>query len=163
MVKKRWLFAAKVLDKPGVLTAVSAVLSNRGVSVQMTLGSTLSLPDPQSVPLFYVFEATDGRMNELLRAVRRLPTVLSCECFPYDSDKLRAVAFAHVDPRRLSGGAGVPEMAAAESVAFAPIACDDEHETWVLMSTPREVSECLAHLKAAGALLEVSMTIIPVE
>ncbi|MBN2583720.1 MAG: hypothetical protein JXL80_11695 [Planctomycetes bacterium] len=163
MTKRRWLFAAKVLDKAGTLTAASAVLSSRGVSVQMTLGSTLSVPKPDSIGLFYVFEATESRMKGLLRTMRRLPTVVSCECYPYDSPHLRAVAFAHVDPRRVPDGAGLPAVATEEAVTFAPIVCEDEHETWVLMSTPDHVAACLDRLTSAGALLDVSVTIIPVD
>ena len=136
MDKKRWLFATKVQDKAGTLTAVSSVFSNRGISV---------------------------RMNVLLRAIRRLPTVISAECYPYDSPKLRAVAFARVNPRLVPEGDGLPAVASEEAVTFAPIVCNDESETWILMAPPRQVTHCLERLQEFGALLDVSVTIIPVE
>jgi len=43
MVDERWVFVIKVQDRPGTLTAIASVFSSRGVSVDNTLGSTLSL------------------------------------------------------------------------------------------------------------------------
>ncbi|NIA20457.1 MAG: hypothetical protein GWP05_00470 [Anaerolineaceae bacterium] len=163
MDKKRWLFATKVQDKAGTLTAVSSVFSNRGISVQMTLGSTLSVPVADSIGLFYVFEASRPRMNALLRTVRRLPTVISAEWYAYDSPKLRAVAFARVDPHLVDEGEGLPGVASEEAVTFAPIICSDDSETWILMAPPNQVAHCLERLRTSGALVEVSVTIIPVE
>ena len=161
--KQRWLFAVKVHDRPGTLTAVSSVFSNRGVSIQMLLGSTLHAVAVDAIRLFFVCEAAEPRRKELHRTLGRLASVVSVACHPCDSPKLRAVVFAHVDPGAVADGAGLAEIATEESVAFAPVVCDDEHETWILMAAPAQVEHCLDRLRAAEALLDTIVTIIPVE
>ena len=163
MDKKCWLFAVRVHDRPGTLTGVSSVFSNRGVSIQMLLGSTLEVVAPNSIPLFFVFEATEQRKDLLLRAMGRLASVISLQCYDYDSPCLRAVAFAHVDPRKVPRQETVPSLAAEESVSFAPIDCEDAHETWVLIASPAQVEHCLQRLRRCDALLRTTMTIIPVD
>ena len=161
--KRRWLFDVKVHDRPGTLTAVSCVFSNRGVSVQMLLGSTLHAVAPDAIDLFFVFEAAEPRKNELLRAMGRLANVISVRCLPYGSPRLRAVAFAHVDPGALGDATPAAALADDDSVAFAAIAREDQHETWVFTATPDRVRQCLDRLRDAGALLDTTVTIIPVE
>jgi len=161
--KRRWLFALKVRDRPGTVTAVASVFSNRGVSMQMLLGSTLHAVAADAIDLLVVCEAAEPRRKELHRTLGRLANVVAIACHPFDSPKLRAVALAHVDPRVAARGAGLAEVATEESVAFAPVLCDDDHETWTLMAPPAQVERCLERLREAGALLDVTMTVIPVE
>ena len=162
MDNPRWLFAVKVRDRPGTLTAVASVFSNRGVSVQMLLGSTLGAEPGADISLFFVFEASERRMHTVLRTMGRLDNVTSVTPHPYDSDMLRAVAFVHVDPRALSDVQQLPAIADGESVTFAPVLCDDEDETWILMAHPSRLESCLARLRDADALIDATITIIPV-
>ncbi len=159
----RWLFALKVRDRPGTLTAVASVFSNRGVSVQMLLGSTLGAQVGADISIFFVFEASEKRMNVMLRAMGRLENVTSATSHRYDSHALRAVAFAHVDPRKLDDDEQLPDIATDESVTFAPVVCDNKHETWILMAHPGQLESCIARLRSAKALIDATMTIIPVQ
>jgi len=162
MDSARWLFAVKVRDRPGTLTAVASVFSNRGVSIQMLLGSTLGAETGDDISLFFVFEASERRMNTLLRATGRLDNVTSVTHHPYDSEALRAVAFVHVDPQGLSHDQQLPAIADAESVTFAPVLCDEQHETWILMAHPGSLERCLGRLRESGSLIDATITIIPV-
>jgi len=159
--KKRWVFAARVLDKAGTVTATSSVFSNRGVSMQMLVGSTLQVAAGQGIPMFFVFEATDRRMNLLLRAMGRLARVIRVECHPYDSPLLRAVAFVHVTRGSADDQANLPDVATEGTVAFTPIVCEEEHESWVLMGLPADVEDCLQRLRSAERLLRTTVMIIP--
>ena len=161
--KQQWLFAVKVHDKPGTLTAVSSVFSNRGVSIEMLLGSTLHAVSADAIDLYFVCRASEPRRKELHRTLGRLASVISVECHSCDSPKLRAVVFAHVDPRAMPADTSLAEIATAESVAFSPVICDDDHETWILMAGPASVDRCVEKLRATGALLDTTVTIIPVE
>ena len=162
MDNARWLLAVKVRDRPGTLTAVASVFSNRGASIQMLLGSTLGAEAGADISLFFVFQASERRMTALLRAMGRLDNVTSVTPHRYDSDTLRAVAFVHVDPQALDDEQQLPAIADAESVVFAPVLCDDEDETWILMAHPSRLEKCLARLRDAEALIDATITIIPV-
>lgn len=161
MDKKRWVFAASVLDKAGTVTAMSSVFSNRGVSMQMLVGSTLQVAAGQGIPMFFVFEATEPRMNVLLRAMGRLASVTDVECHPYDSPLLRAVAFVHVTRAPADDDGNLPAVATEGEVAFTPIVCEDEHESWVLMGLPADVEDCLQRLRSTERLLRSTVMIIP--
>ena len=163
MDNPRWLFAVTVRDRPGTLTAVASVFSNRGVSIQMLLGSTLSAAAGAGISLFFVFESSERRMNALLRTMSRLDNVTSVTPHAYESEALRAVAFAHVDPRELSADDQLPAIATDHDVTFAPVVCDNAHETWILMARPARLDSCLARLGATGALIDATVTIIPVQ
>ena len=162
MPDNRWLFAVTVRDRPGTLTAVASVFSNRGASIQMLLGSTLGAEPGADISLFFVFQASERRMNALLRATGRLENVTSITPHHYDSDALRAVAFVHVDPRASAGPGQLPAIADDEEVVFAPVVCDEGHETWILMGHPGRLESCLARLRSAEALIDATITIIPV-
>lgn len=161
--KKRWFFAVKVHDKPGMVTAVSSVFSNRGVSLEMLLGSTLHAVSADAIDLFVVFMATEPRKNELLRTIRRLAKVISVECYNGDSPTLRAVAFAHVSQQEGDVQVDLASVATEESVVFSPVIFEDKHQTWILMATPSHLQHCLDRLQDAKILLDVTVTIIPVE
>jgi len=163
MDSTRYLFDLKVRDRPGTLTAVASVFSNRGVSIQMLLGSTLGAQAGADISIFFVFEASEKRAQAVFRAMGRLDNVTSVTSHRYDSQALRAVAFAHVDPRKLADDQQLPAIATDESVTFAPVVCDNKHETWILMAHPAQLENCIARLRGAGALVDATMTIIPVQ
>ena len=102
-------------------------------------------------------------MNVVLRIVRRLPTVLSAECYPYESTRLRAVAFVHVDPAAAGDGNDVPTLAAEQSVALAPVVCGEARETWMLMAHPDGLERCIERLRESGSLLDLTVTVLPIE
>ena len=161
MDKRKWVFALRVHDRAGTVTSVSSVFTNRGVSLQMLLGSTIQVVIPDSIPLYFVFEAAERRKNTLLRAMRRLDSVIWAECYEYDSPSLRAVAFAHVDGRVMDD-AGVAAIASETEVISSPIVSDDGHKTWVLLAEPIALERCLERLGDTGALLHVTATVMPI-
>lgn len=161
--KKRWVFAARIHDYAGAVTAVASVFSNRGVSVEMTLGSTLGAAAPDAIGLFYVFQATEARMKALLRTVARLSVVISVESYHFDSPSLRAVAIARIDPRLSPDEPSPADSPAGESILRVPVERREDDETWLLMAGPRQVMSCLDRLRAAGALADATMTILPIQ
>lgn len=161
--KKRWVFAAKIHDYAGAVTAVASVFSNRGISVEMTLGSTLGVPVPDSIGLFYVFQATDTRMKVLLRTISRLSVVISVKSYSFDSPKLRAVAIVRIDPRLAPAESSPDAGAADESLLRLAVEPREEDGTWLLMAGPREVMACLDRLREANALTDATVTILPIQ
>lgn len=150
----RWLFVVKTLDKPGALTAVASVFSNRGVSLQMILGSTLSAQQEGTSTLFFCFEASETKMEILQRAVARLSKVLSVQSYSYASPQLRAAALARVP--RTSGT--LPE----EGVEILRIAATEEEETLLMFGSPFQVERWLATLRESCPLPEVTFVVLPV-
>ncbi len=161
MDRKRWLFSARVLDKAGTVRTTSSVFSNRGVSMQMLLGSTLQVAAGEGIPMFFVFEAAEPKMKSLLRVMRRLACVISAECVAYDSPLLRAIALVQVDRQEPGGAADVPAVAAEKSVAATSIVGEGRQETWILMGLPSDVEACIQRLRQAGIVRRTTMTVMP--
>ncbi len=101
----RWLFAVHAHDKPGALTAVASVFSNRGVSLRMILG-TGGHAEPEAGEIFLVFDASESGMTALRRVVERLAKVVDLRVFEWASPQLRMLALVRTDPL---DAAGAPE------------------------------------------------------
>ena len=95
---QRWVFVARVLDKPGTLTEAAAVFSNRGVSLEGILGSGIGATAPGDGRLILSFQATAKKKALLHRALERTPSIFRVDAYPYDDRRLRAIAIAKLSP-----------------------------------------------------------------
>lgn len=82
-----WLFIVRVQDKPGVLTRMASVFSNRGVSLDSitghgALGNILGT-------LIITLRATEKKKNELERTLRRVNDITSVMVYDYNHAHLR--------------------------------------------------------------------------
>ncbi len=79
-----WLFRIRVEDRPGIMAAIAATFSRRGIQVESFHGYgaplTLGQENPEGLVLAS-FKAYDYRMNSLQRVLSRLQQVKQVEVF----------------------------------------------------------------------------------
>ncbi|HEY9643806.1 MAG TPA: hypothetical protein V6C57_25170 [Coleofasciculaceae cyanobacterium] len=118
MSEQRWVFVVKALDRPGSLTAVASVFSNRGISLEAILGSGIAATTLEEGRLILSFRATERKKEMLLSALERLSSVLQVTGYPYDDPRLRAIAIAKVSS--LQDILFDPEAIQVETIATSP-------------------------------------------
>ena len=151
MDEKQWLFTVRAQDKPGALTSVASVFSNRGISVDMILGAGPAA-EPGCMPapsgnIHIVFRATETKMRTLLRVVGRLSKVLSADVLPYDSDRLRQVALLRIEGDPPPAPDGVHIERHGDSVA--------------VIGPTRRVEALIVQLREEKRLLDASWVVLP--
>lgn len=155
MAEQRWVFVVRALDKPGTLTAVAAVFSNRGVSLESILGSGIAMTTIENGRLILRFSATEARQILLRRALERLSSVTRVKVYPYEDDRLRAIAVAKLSPE-----ASLARLPVA--VEHEAIAQSDRHQIVLFSGKTTAVDTAIAQLRQANQLEDVVMSSITV-
>lgn len=83
----KWLFIVRVQDKPGVLTRMASVFSNRGVSLDSITGHG-ALGNIRGT-LIITLQATEKKKYELERTLRRVNDITSVVVYDYRHSHLR--------------------------------------------------------------------------
>jgi acetolactate synthase small subunit len=151
----RWLFAVKIMDKPGVLTAVASVFSHRGVSLRMIVGSTLASLEEGRSTLLVSFEASPAKMRMLRRTVERLAKVINVQSYRYDSIYLRAVASVQI-PRSVA-----LQLLPEEEVELVRVASFDQYERLLVIGAPPAIDRFLSRLRHDNHLYEATLLVLP--
>ncbi|MEO0532906.1 MAG: hypothetical protein AAF215_03465 [Cyanobacteria bacterium P01_A01_bin.123] len=155
MAEQRWVFVVRALDKPGTLTAVAAVFSNRGVSLESILGSGIAMTTIENGRLILRFSATEAKQTLLRRALERLSSVSRVKVYPYEDERLRAIAVA-----KLTSGANLSELAA--TVDYDAIAQGETHKIVLFSGKTIAVDTAIAKLRQTHQLEDVVMSSITV-
>lgn len=157
MAEQRWVFAIKAQDKPGALTATAGVFSNRGISLETTLcsGMTLASRDRDGGRIVLSFRATQRRKDMLLRTVERLSAVLQVDCYPYSSPQIRAIAVVRVSST--AGSDGETPDVQAEIISEG-----NESQTMLLSGSTLAVEQFVETLRERNVLLDVTMSVMAV-
>ncbi|MEM9006003.1 MAG: hypothetical protein AAGE59_21070 [Cyanobacteria bacterium P01_F01_bin.86] len=154
MAKQRWVFVVQALDKPGTLTAVAAVFSNRGVSLEGILGSGIAPMTPEGGRLVISFCATQPKQQLLHRALERLSSIFHVDVYTSSDERLRAIAVAKLDP-------ATPLPAAVDYRAETILQTDSERMV-MLTGTPSRVEDALEHFREQQQLLDLVTSYIAI-
>lgn len=155
MPDERWVFVIKVHDKPGALTSIASVFSNRGVSVDTTLGSSaVSVLDAPST-IVLSFRATERKKETLLRIIARLQHVVQVEAYPYIARELRSIAIARVIAEEKHSD--LPHGVQSEIISER-----GDTKTILLTGSTQAVDKAVRSLREHGSLLDVVTTVMAV-
>ncbi len=150
MTEQRWVFVIRALDKPGTMTAVASVFSNRGVSLEATLGSGIDASTTADARLIISFRATEAKKTTLYRATQRLSSVVAVAVYAQDDPGLRAIALAQISDLTCVDLAN--SLIHSEIIAKTP-----DHTTLLLAGCPRAIEHLLTQLRQQQILLDVVM------
>jgi len=154
MANQRWVFVVRALDKPGTLTATAVVFSNRGVSLESILASGIAPTTLEEGRLILIFRATPEKKELLHRTLERLSIIFRVDVYPYDDDRLRAIAVAKLHQ----------EMAIAPNDHYSveQIAQTASGHIVMLTGPPSIVETAIAELRDQGNLQDIVMSYITV-
>lgn len=156
---KKWLFVIRVVDKPGVLTRVASVFSNRGVSLDSITGHG-ALGAIRGT-LVVTLQATEKKKNELERTLRRVNTINSVAVYDYTCNHLRksSLICLGADPDKLErlweewGKIVRVELVKSE---------DDDYTVYLITGEPAKVDALLKELIGKELLTDIVSSIIAV-
>lgn len=95
MTEARWIFVIDVINKPGVLNAVTGVFASWGISLETTMLNDLG-PEGSNGKLILSFACTHRKMQILERTVSRFSKVVTLQSYPYETHELRMIAACQV-------------------------------------------------------------------
>ena len=154
---EKWIFQLKLRNREGVLSSLTALFSDRGLSLESLSAHEGTGPGMTGTAIL-TFAATAARKDHLTRLMGRLDTVELVAVLRYDdAAHARKSALARVSLPADNLKAALPP------VILCDIVSSTETETLVLLlGPPKMLDEVLAALTAQGALQEVDATIIVV-
>lgn len=154
---EKWIFQLKLRNRAGVLSSLTALFADRGLSLESLSAHEGSGPGFTGTAIL-TLAATAARKDYLTRLLGRLDTVELVAVLRYDDA-------AHA---RKSALARVSLAADALQTALPPgVLCDvvsesDTETLALLLGPPPLIDEALAALTAQEALREVDATVIVV-
>ena len=154
----KWIFLIKVKNRPGVLSAMTALFADRGVSLDsLTAHDSSGVGTPYGTAIL-TFHATPGKKDHLKRLLTRLEAVQEVQEFLYsDTDHARKSALA-----RVSLPAETLKEALPEGI-FCDIVTATEMDTLaLLLGPPTLLDQALTDLATSGVLLAMDSTVIVV-
>jgi hypothetical protein len=87
------IYAIDVIDRPGVLHAITAVFADRGLSMEGLVAETARVPSR----ILVAFRGSQRQCRMVEQVLPRLHHVLSVRTLPTDSPELRAIAWFKSD------------------------------------------------------------------
>lgn len=156
-----WLFRIRVEDQPGIMAAIAATFSRRGIQVENFNGTgaaiTLGDEDAEGVVLTS-FKAYGYRMNSLQRVLSRLQQVKQVDVFNLDED-VQVLKTATVHTRGTSEEVKqmLTEVAAQLTLLFG----DDASQVVILHGSVAAVDQAMALLQAQQQVRACDYTLVP--
>ncbi|MGB3670711.1 MAG: hypothetical protein WA984_11400 [Phormidesmis sp.] len=154
IAENRWMFVIRALNHPGTLTAAAAVFSNRGVSLEGFLGSGVDTTTVADGRLLFSFRATQAKQDLLKRSLERLPSIFQVDAYPYNDERLRAIAIA-----KLTLDA---QVEATERLHVEIILYTEDSRLLLLSGETGVVESAIARLRQQQQLKDVVMSAITV-
>jgi acetolactate synthase small subunit len=81
---ERWIFLLQVKSRPGVLSAITAVFADRGLSIETLTAHDSSRTDDAHGTILLTFDAPESKKDYLARLLVRSATVQSLSQYRYD-------------------------------------------------------------------------------
>lgn len=154
---EKWILQLKLRNRAGVLSALTALFADRGVSLESLSAHDGGTPTVPGVAIL-TFAATAAKKDHLARLLGRLASVQSVAEFRYDDG-------AHARKSALARVA----LPASELASLLPpgLLCDivseaDGETTALLLGAPPLLDAALALLTDRGALADSDATVIVV-
>lgn len=152
---RRWVFVVRALNKSGTVTAAAAVFSNRGVSLEGILGSGIDAASVDDGRLLFSFRASKKKQELLKRSLERLPHIFKVSAYPYEDERLRAIAVAKLTPEaRINHD--------SEELYVETISRSETSVLLLLSGGTRAVEEAIAHFRQQQQLKDVVISAITV-
>ena len=152
---EKWIFHLKLRNRAGVLSSLTALFADRGLSLESLSAHEGSGPGMTGTAIL-TFAATAAKKDYLARLLGRLDTVSLVAVLRYDdAAHARKSALA-----RVSLPAGVLQAALPPGIVCDVVSAHETETVALLLGSPSVLDEALAALTAQGALQEVDATII---
>ncbi len=154
----KWIFSLKLRNSAGVLSALTALFADRGVSIESLSAQGSGTSGAAQGTAVLTFSASEARKSHLARLLERLAPVQEVTQYRYDdAGHARKSTLARVT------------ISAEELKARLPgaILCDVVSEAGgqtlaLLLGPPPALDALLAQLAAEDAVLEMDSTVIVV-
>ena len=155
---EKWIFLIKVKNRPGVLSAITALFADRGVSIDSLTAHDSSGVGVPFGSAILTFAANTGKKEHLKRLLTRLAAVQEVAEFSYaDSAHARKSALARVSLPADALVAALPNGLLCEIVTVS------ETETLaLLLGPPGLLDSAISTLAAADKLIAMDSTVIVV-
>ncbi|MFK8183432.1 MAG: hypothetical protein AB8B99_08655 [Phormidesmis sp.] len=152
---RRWIFVAQALNQSGTLTAAASVFSNRGVSLEGILGSGIDTATAEDGRLLFSFRATEEKMGLLKRSLQRLPSIFKVTAYPYEDERLRAIAIAKLIPT-------ADLKLHSQGLSTETILTEETSVLLFISGKTEAVETAIAHFRSQQQLQDVVMSTITV-
>ncbi len=154
---EKWIFQLKLRNRAGVLSSLTALFSDRGLSLESLSAHEGSGPGITGTAIL-TFAATAAKKDHLTRLLGRLDTVQLVAVLRYDdAAHARKSALARVSLPADALRAALPSGVLCDVVSTA-----DTETVALLLGPPALIDAALAALTALEALQEVDATVIVV-
>lgn len=150
-----WVCEIDTEDRPGVLMAVSAVFSNRGISLRSITAKGSALLSQPTGAFVLTFECSIAKKEHLARLLGRNPSVRQVRLFALDDPALQLVGMVRArHPAQVQAQAGLQVV---------PVALDatGAFQDWLLHGPAAAFKTLLDSLRAQSALLDYHFSILP--
>lgn len=152
---EKWIFQLKLRNRAGVLSSLTALFADRGLSLESLSAHEGSGPGMTGTATLTV-AATDAQKTHLARLLGRLDTVELVAVLRYgDAAQARKSALARVSLSAETLLAALPPGILCDVVSSA-----NAETLALLLGPPALLDEVLAALKARDALQEIDVAVV---
>lgn len=154
---RRWVFLLRLSSRAGVLSALTAVFADRGVSIETLSAHDASVGGPLGSAVL-TFAATAAKKDYLARLLRRLSVVTEVTEYRYeDAAHARKSVTARVSMSGADLRALLPPMVICDVIAEMPA-----ETVALLLGPPPSLDHVLASLDQRGLLLASDASVVVV-
>ena len=155
---ERWIFSLKLRNRAGVLSALTALFADRGVSIESLTAQAAGGTGAAHGSAILTFAASPAKKAHLARLLERLASVQALTEYRYDdAEHARKSALTRVSLSADALLAALPPGILCDIVSTA-----EDHTLALLLGPPHLLDTTLAQIAANGALLDVDSTVIVV-
>lgn len=151
----KWIFSLKLRNSAGVLSALTALFADRGVSIEsLTAHGGMGTAGGHGTAVL-IFAASEARKTHLARLLGRLASVLEVTEYRYgDAHSARKSVLARVSLPEGALTARLPPGVLCDIVS-----ADDGHTAALLLGPPLVLDTLLTQLAADGAVEEMDSAV----
>lgn len=154
---RRWVFMLRLSSRAGVLSALTAVFADRGVSIETLNAHDASAGGPLGSAVL-TFAATAAKKDYLARLLRRLSVVTDVAEYRYeDAAHARKSVTARVTLSGADLRAGLPSLVLCDVIVESP-----GETTALLLGPPPLLDHVLSSLDERGLLQSSDASVVVV-
>lgn len=154
----KWIFLLKLRNRAGVLSALTALFADRGVSIESLTAQAAGELGTTHGTAILTFAASPAKKAHLARLLGRLASVQELTEYRYDdADHARKSALA-----RVSLGPGEVTASLPPGILCDIVSIAEDHTLVLLLGPPHLLDALLTRMADQGSLQEVDSTVIVV-
>ena len=155
---EKWIFSLKLRNSAGVLSALTALFADRGVSIESLSAQGGGAAGAAQGTAVLTFAASEARKSHLARLLERLASVQEVTEYRYDdAGHARKSTLARVTMPAEDLKARLPAAILCDVVSEA-----EDQTLALLLGPPPALDSLLAELAAEDAISEMDSTVIVV-